>query len=223
MKKVICVLLSALFILSLAGCAGGTSDITTAPADGAGETKTDNPADTTAGKTDVANETEKPTDKKVLVAYYSATGSTRAVAQMIADSLNADIFEIVPEKPYTSADLKWSDSDSRVSTEHNDESKRNVPLAKAVPDDWSSYDTVFIGYPIWWGIAAWPVNGFISANDFNGKKVIPFCTSASSGLGSSAELLKTAAGAGEWLEGKRFSSGVSESEVAEWLDGLSVK
>ena len=89
-------------------------------------------------------------------------------------------------------------------------------------DNWDSYDTVFIGYPIWWGIAAWPVDDFVEANDFTGKTVIPFCTSASSGLGESGELLAEMAGIGDWQEGIRFRSSVSEADVQEWLDGLNL-
>ncbi len=133
------------------------------------------------------------------------------------------MFEIVPEKPYTSDDLNWNDKNSRVSKEHDDESERNVPLAKATPDNFVQYDTVYVGYPIWWGIAAWPVDGFVKSNDFTGKTVIPFCTSASSGLGNSGELLKSAAGTGNWLEGKRFSSSAQESETAKWAQDTLAK
>ena len=99
---------------------------------------------------------------------------------------------------------------------------RAVELESAVPDNWGDYDTVFIGYPIWWGIAAWPVNGFIAANDFTGKTVIPFCTSSSSGLGESGELLEEAAGTGNWLEGQRFRSGASEDDVKDWVASLEL-
>lgn len=149
--------------------------------------------------------------------YYSATGSTKAVAEKIAKNLNADTFELVPEKPYTSADLNWSDEKSRVSSEHSDESKREVALVKSTPDNWEQYDTVYVGYPIWWGIAAWPVNGFVKANDFTGKTVIPFCTSASSGMGESGKQLSAMAGSGDWKEGERFSSSATESEISDWL------
>ena len=169
------------------------------------------------------NESKAPETPKVLVVYYSATGSTKAVAETIAKTVGADLFEIVPATPYTSADLNWSDDDSRVCIEHNDESKREVPLTKASPEHWEQYDTVYIGYPIWWGIAAWPVDGFIKANDFAGKTVIPFCTSSSSGIGNSGELLRQAAGSGNWLSGKRFPSNASESTVAEWLNERSEK
>lgn len=149
--------------------------------------------------------------------YYSATGSTKAVAEKIAKTLNADIFELVPEKPYTSADLNWNDDNSRVSLEHSDESKREVALVKSTPDNWEQYDTVYVGYPIWWGIAAWPVNGFVKANDFTGKTVIPFCTSASSGIGESDKQLKAMAKNGDRKDGKRFSSSASDSDIENWL------
>ena len=142
------------------------------------------------------------------------TGSTKSVAGKIAKNLNADIFEVVPEKPYTSEDLNWNDDNSRVSLEHSDESKREVALVKSTPEQ---YDTVYIGYPIWWGIAAWPVNGFVKANDFTGKTVIPFCTSASSGIGESDKQLKAMAKNGDWKDGKRFFSYVSNSDIADWL------
>ena len=157
---------------------------------------------------------------KVLVAYYSAQNHTKHVAETVADELGADIFEIVPEQVYSDSDLDWTDPNSRVSQEHDDESLRDVPLAQTTPDGWEGYDTVIIGYPIWWGIAAWPCDRFVSDNDFTGKKVIPFCTSSSSGIGQSAQLLADAAGTGDWQEGQRFSSGVSDSEVRSWAAGI---
>lgn len=117
----------------------------------------------------------------------------------------------------------WTDDNSRVSVEHNDESKRDVPLTKTTPDHWADYDKVFIGYPIWWGIAAWPVNNFVKSNDFSGKTVIPFCTSSSSGLGQSGDLLADMAGTGNWQDGERFSSGASSSKVESWVNGLDLK
>lgn len=159
---------------------------------------------------------------KILVAYYSATGSTENVANYIAEELNADTFEMVPVNAYTSADLNWTDSSSRVNAEHEDESKRDIELIKTTPDNWEDYDVVFVGYPIWWGIAAWPVNNFVTGNDFSGKTVIPFCTSTSSGLGVSGTLLAEMAGTGDWQEGQRFSSSVSADDVTEWLDGLGL-
>ncbi len=157
---------------------------------------------------------------KTLVVYFSAQSHTKAVAEKVASNLEADIFEIVPEEIYTSADLDWNDSNSRVSKEHNDESLRNVKLKDTKVENWEEYDRILIGYPIWWGIAAWPVDAFVKANDFSGKTVIPFCTSSSSGIGQSGELLKESANSGNWLEGYRFQSNTSDSNIATWTDSL---
>ena len=159
-------------------------------------------------------------DKKVLVVYYSATGSTENVAKKIAKELGADIFEIIPSNVYTAADLNWNDSNSRVSREHNDESLREISLENTDVANWDSYDTVLIGYPIWWGIAAWPVNSFVKANDFPGKTIIPFCTSASSGIGNSDKLLEELAGTGNWMDGYRFSSSASDSDIKTFIDSI---
>ena len=157
---------------------------------------------------------------KILVVYYSAQNHTERVAKEVAKNLNADIYEIVPKDIYTEDDLDWTNNNSRVTKEHDDESLRNIELVSTKVDNWDSYDTVLIGYPIWWGIAAWPTNGFVEANDFTGKTVIPFCTSASSGIGESGNLLAKLAGTGDWKNGQRFSSSVSESEIKTWTDSL---
>ena len=157
---------------------------------------------------------------RVLVVYYSAQNHTEAVAQQIAENLNADIFEIQLVDEYSNADLNWTDDNSRVSREYADESLRNVELVSTTVENWDDYDTVLIGYPIWWGIAAWPVDTFVKANDFNGKTVIPFCTSSSSGLGRSGELLAEEANGGNWLEGHRFRSNPSDSDIQNWTDSL---
>ena len=115
------------------------------------------------------------------------------------------------------------DDSSRVSQEYSDPSLRTVELTADTVENWESYDTVFIGYPIWWGIAAWPVDGFVSANDFTGKTVIPFCTSSSSGLGESGQLLEELAGSGDWQEGQRFRSGADEADVSKWLEDIGMK
>ena len=159
---------------------------------------------------------------RTLVACYSATGHTAAVAGYIADATGADLFLLQPVDPYTDEELDYNDSGSRVSQEHADPSLQTVELEAVTPEGWADYDTVFVGYPIWWGRAGWPVNGFVTGNDFSGKRVIPFCTSASSGLGSSAENLAQLAGSGDWQEGMRFSASASESDVAEWLAGLAL-
>lgn len=167
-----------------------------------------------------SNENVNVSGERTLVVYFSAQGHTEAVAEQIANNLEADIFEIVPVDEYTSDDLDWTDDDSRVSREHEDESLRDVELVSTEVPNWDDYDTIIIGYPIWWGIAAWPVNTFVEANDFSGKTVIPFCTSSSSGLGQSGELLADAAGTGNWLEGYRFSSNPSTSDVNNWTESL---
>ncbi len=159
---------------------------------------------------------------RTLVACYSATGHTAAVAGYIADATGADLFLLQPVDPYTDEELDYNDSGSRVSQEHADPSLQTVELEAVTPEGWADYDTVFVGYPIWWGRAGWPVNGFVTGNDFSGKRVNPFCTSASSGLGSSAENLAQLAGSGDWQEGMRFSASASESDVAEWLAGLAL-
>lgn len=160
------------------------------------------------------------TDKKILVVYYSAQSHTEAVAKKIANNLNADIFEIVPKDVYTSDDLNWSNDKSRVSREHNDESLRNVELETTTVDNWDNYDTILIGYPIWWGIVAWPLNTLVKANDFTNKTVIPFCTSASSDIGNSGKILENDAKGGKWLTGQRFSSSPSDNDIKEFTDSI---
>ena len=158
----------------------------------------------------------------VLVVYYSATGNTETVANYIADAAGGTLFEVEPAEPYTDDDLNWTDENSRVSREHEDESLRDVELVTTEVENWDSYDTVFIGYPVWWGIAAWPVNQFVESNDFTGKTVIPFCTSSSSGIGDSGTLLADLAGTGDWQEGMRFRSGVDDADVQDWVNGLGL-
>ena len=178
-------------------------------------------ADTDAAE-ETADEAADASEGKTLVVYYSASGNTARVAKAAADAAGADLFEIEPVEPYTDEDLNWTNDDSRVSREHNDESLRDVELVSTEVPDWDSYDTVLIGYPIWWGIAAWPTDGFVEANDFTGKTVIPFCTAASSGIGQSGELLAELAGTGDWQEGMRFRSGASDEDVAAWVESLGL-
>ncbi len=221
-KKIFSMFLAGVTTLSLlAGCSSSTASTSTTAASTTTSTTTASTTSEPQATQTQAKETES-TGSKVLVVYYSATGSTKAVAETIAKTTGGDLFEIEPVEPYTDDDLDWTNDSSRVSTEHNDESKRNVELTKVTPDNWDSYDTVLIGYPIWWGIAAWPVDNFVKGNDFSGKTVIPFCTSASSGLGDSGDLLEEMAGTGDWKEGQRFSSGASEADVTSWVDSLGL-
>ena len=195
MKKIIPLLVSALMLLSLSACGSKT----TAP-----ETTTALAA--SGGKT--------------LIVYFSATGNTKAAAEAIAAATGGDLLELEPAEPYTSADLDYNNADSRVSREHNDETQRDVALKTTTVANWADYDTVYIGYPIWWGIAAWPVDTFVKANDFTGKTVIPFCTSGSSDIGESDAQLAALAGTGDWQTGKRFPSAVTQQEVADWVKSL---
>ena len=223
-KKFFALALSAILLLSLAAC-GSTRPTTV--------TTVSTTAPTTAATTEAAQPSEETTEAseaaqteasggKTLVVYYSASGNTRRVAEAIAQAANADLFEIVPTEVYTSDDLNWTNANSRVSREHDDESLRDVPLTTTEVPDWDSYDTVLLGYPIWWGIAAWPVDNFVKANDFTGKTVIPFATSSSSGMGQSGSLLAGMATGGSWQDGQRFSSGVSEADVQAWVNGLGL-
>lgn len=208
MKKIICLILAVITCFSLYSCAGNKNNVktdkTTAP-----QSQNENVSkDVPAGKS------------KTLVVYFSATGSTQRAAELIADKLGADLFVIEPKDAYTSDDLNYNDKQSRVCLEHDDESKRNIELKTTTPDNWKDYDTVFIGYPIWWGIAAWPVDSFVKSNDFSNKTVVPFCTSASSSLGESANNLKSESNGGTWLDGMRFSSNEDEKAITDWAESI---
>ena len=225
MKKLTALLLSVVLVLSLAACgsANKPASSTTQPETSAPtEQPATEPSESSSTAPAESEPETQPETGKTLVVYYSASGNTERVAKDIAEAAGADLFEIVPTEVYTSDDLDWTNPDSRVSREHDDESLRDVPLTTTEVPDWDSYDTVFIGYPIWWGIAAWPVDTFVKSNDFTGKTVIPFATSSSSGMGQSGSLLADMAGTGEWQEGQRFSSGVSSDEVQSWVNGLGL-
>mgnify|MGYP001104237591 FL=1 len=225
MKKLTALLLSVVLVLSLAACgsANKPASSTTQPETSAPtEQPATEPSESSSTAPAESEPETQPETGKTLVVYYSASGNTERVAKDIAEAAGADLFEIVPTEPYTDNDLDWTDDNSRVTREHEDESLRDVPLTTTEVPDWDSYDTVFIGYPIWWGIAAWPVDTFVKNNDFTGKTVIPFATSSSSGMGQSGSLLADMAGTGEWQEGQRFSSGVSSDDVQSWVNGLGL-
>lgn len=159
-------------------------------------------------------------DARILVAYFSATNTTKPLAEYIADGLNADIYEIVPATPYTSADLNYSNSSSRATVEQNDPSAR--PAISNSVRNMEQYDIVFIGYPIWWGQAPRIISTFLESYDFSGKTIVPFCTSGSSGIGSSATNLHSLANGATWLDGRRFSGGTSRDDMIEWVNSLSL-
>lgn len=217
-RKIFALAMSFVMLLGLTACGSKPATVATTTASATeAATQPSEEAVQTAAATEATS-----ASAKTLVVYYSASGNTRRVAQAIAQAANADVFEIVPTEVYTSDDLNWTNRNSRVSREHDDESLRDVPLTTTEVPDWDSYDTVFIGYPIWWGIAAWPVDNFVKANDFTGKTVISFATSSSSGMGQSGSLLAGMANGGSWQHGQRFSSGVSDADVQKWVGGLGL-
>lgn len=189
MKKITALIMSLLMITSLAACG---SNETNTPAPSEPESSESQSAQDSTMESEASQ--EESATGKTLVVYFSATGNTESAANYIAQATDGDLFELEPAEPYTDEDLNYNNDDSRVSREHEDESLRDVELVADTVENWDEYDTVFIGYPIWWGIAAWPVDSFVKANDFTGKTVIPFATSASSDLGQSGELLAELAG-----------------------------
>lgn len=226
MKKILLLLMSMTLLLNLAACgtsndAPQTDAITTAPSSQTPETTNSEEESTTTIPREGDSETH-PQTGKVLVVYYSASGNTQRVAEDIAKTLGGNLFELVPTEIYSNSDLNWTDRNSRVSREHDDESLRDVPLVANTVENWDEYDTVFIGYPIWWGIAAWPVDNFVKNNDFSGKTVIPFATSSSSGMGQSGTLLAEMAVTGDWQAGLRFNSGASAETVQDWVKSLGL-
>ena len=215
------ILLAAMALLCALTACGKTEAPDTSPQNTpAPQSDTQSPG--SSSPSDDRNTSDEDSSSEILVAYFSATGNTESVAGAIADATGGDLFEITPADPYTSADLNWTDENSRVVYEYENPEERDVALAQEIPADWADYDVVFLGYPIWWGIAAWPVSSFVEANDFAGKTVIPFCTSSSSGLGQSGDLLADLAGNGTWLEGQRFRGGASEADVAAWVESLNL-
>lgn len=215
MKRIVMALLMTAMVVSLTACGGNTGQ------DGSPASDTldreQSPAPT--GAADIQAVPDKE-GNKVLVAYFSATGTTKGVAEMIAENTEADVYEIVPREPYTDADLNWHDDKSRSTIEMNDRSSR--PEIDGAVEDMEQYDIVFIGYPIWWGEAPRIVSTFMESYSFEGKTVIPFCTSSSSGLGSSGKNLEDLTDGARWLDGKRFGGGVSEADVKAWIEGLDL-
>lgn len=223
-KRITALLLGLALTFSLAACSSESpSSSSSQPEPSAASQE---PSSSESSQSDSSAPESEPSDTaetgNTLVVYFSATGNTEQAANYIAEITGGDLFELEPAESYTDDDLNWTDDNSRVSREYEDESLRDVELVSDTVDNWEDYDTVFIGYPIWWGIAAWPVDTFVQANDFTGKTVIPFCTSSSSGLGQSGQLLAEMAGTGDWQEGQRFSSGVSQEDVQAWLDDLGL-
>ena len=172
-------------------------------------------------KDDNAAETETPEqseNKDTVVVYFSATGTTKGVAEKIAAVTDADIFELIPAEPYSAADLDWNDKNSRTTIEMNDPDVRPAIANDDIELD--GYSTMYIGYPIWWGDAPRIISTFVEAHNFDGITVIPFCTSGGSGIGRSGDNLALQAGSGNWLKGERLTANVSEDELQNWINGL---
>jgi len=223
MKKMFAFILSLSVLLCFTAC-GGKQDIVEPTAiEPSTVAPTTEIPETTAASTDatLAEPTEAPTERpKVLVAYFSATHTTQGVAEKLAQGLNADLYEIVPAEPYTSADLNYSDNNSRSTLEMSDPTAR--PAISGSVENMEQYDIVFLGYPIWWGDAPRIMSTFVESYDFSGKTVVPFCTSGGSGIGSSASNLEQLAGSGTWLEGRRFSGSDSQETILNWANGLGI-
>lgn len=155
---------------------------------------------------------------KKLVAYFSASGVTAKLAETLAETIGADMFEIVPEVPYTKADLNWQDTASRSTIEMKDPSSR--PAIAAKRDNMDNYDTVFVGFPIWWYVAPTIINTFLESYDLSGKTVIPFATSGGSGMGKTNEKLQPSCPGAKLLEGRVFKGGTGKAELSAWVESL---
>ena len=207
MKKIIELLIAVLLVFGLTACGGGA------------ESAEENAAETAAESSSEETTAEEPqTDSGVLVVYFSATGTTKGVAEKIASVTGADLYEIKAAQEYTAEDLDWNDSDSRTTHEQNDPSVR--PEIGSDPVSLEGYSTIYIGFPIWWGEEPRIMDTFVESYDFDGITMIPFCTSSSSGIGMSGKNLESNAGSGKWLDGERFSGSVSEDELQTWIEGL---
>lgn len=214
MKRITALVLCMLAVFALAACGEEAPVQTAEPSPSA--------AAPDSGPSEAPSEApeEAGSSGGVLVAYFSATGNTRGVAELIAAELGGDVYEIVPAEPYTEADLNYSDSSSRTTAEMNDPDAR--PAISGELPDMAQYDAVFLGYPIWWSQAPRIISTFLESCDLSGKTVVPFCTSGGSGIGSSAAGLEALTEGAQWLEGRRFSAGASAEEVAEWVNGLEL-
>ena len=219
MKKAIVILLSLTMILGLTAC-GNSASKTKQPS--TEDTFVESKADTESAETSTNMENTDNQDAqehKILVAYFSATGTTKGVAEHIANGLNADIYEIVPEEAYTDADLDYNDNNSRTTIEMNDPDAR--PAISGSVENMEQYDIIFVG-PIWWGEAPRIVSTFMESYDFSGKTIVPFCTSGGSGIGSSASNLERLTSGATWLDGRRLNGSDSQDTVMEWVNSLDL-
>lgn len=226
MKKIISCLLVFSMIFVFMAC-GKPSDVTEKNVEKQQdivETERDTNSVSTEGETEESNNSEYTESEQesshILVAYFSATGTTKGVAEKIAEGLLADIYEITPQDSYTEADLNYNDNNSRSTKEMNDPDAR--PEIAGSIENMDQYDIVFVGYPIWWSDAPRIVSTFMENYDFSGKTIIPFCTSGGSGIGSSAANLESLTSGANWLEGKRLNGSDTQETIMEWVNSLEL-
>ncbi len=230
MKNRICIMLSFLLLFILTGCgnngAVNGAESTLLQTDGQTEQSKDYEQEGSGTEmresSEAVSEPEQESDMetKTLVVYFSATGTTKPLAEYAAEILNADLYEIVPEDPYTEEDLAYY-TNGRADQEQNDASAR--PAISGGVENMEEYDTILLGYPVWHGQAPRIVSTFLESYDFSGKTIIPFCTSHSSGIGSSADnLYPLCSDSTEWLEGRRFAGGTSRATMEEWLNDTGI-
>lgn len=206
MKRLIALLAVIALTLTFVACSSNSSETA------ANDKETTVQADETKENTPAKDDSESG---KSLVVYFSETGNTKGVAEKIAAVIDADTYEILAAQPYSDDDLDYNNEDSRATKEQNDKTVR--PEIGSEKLDLSAYDTIYLGYPIWWGQAPRIMDTFVESYDFTGKTVIPFCTSGSSNIGTTGDDLGANAGSGNWLKGKRFAGGTTQAEVEEWL------
>lgn len=242
MKRIVSIVMAALLVASLAACGSNTQAETTG-AQTEAQTETEGQkeaAENTSAETEAKQEETAPTETEpaaeapaaepesdaaapaahsdVLVAYFSATGTTKGVAEKIASITGGDLYEILAAQPYTEDDLNYNDDNSRSTTEQNDKNVR--PEIGSEDISLEGYKTIYLGFPIWWGEEPRILDTFVEKYSFDGITVIPFCTSGGSGIGRSGPNMEALAGSGTWLEGERFSGSVSEADLQSWIDGL---
>ena len=209
-------------VLSLTACGGTNSNGTANKQENEAQNTSEETADTAASNTDSADESTSAEDTSdhadILVAYFSATGTTKGVAERIAAVTGGDLYEILAADPYTSDDLNYNDRSSRSTSEQNDKKAR--PKIGSEDISLEGYTTIYLGFPIWWGEEPRILDTFVEKYSFEGITVIPFCTSGGSGIGRSGPNMEALAGSGTWLEGKRFSGNVSEADLQSWINGL---
>ena len=216
MKRILSIIITALLIASLAACGSNSQ---TEPKETQTITDGQKESDESTNAAEPESEASAPAaHSDVLVAYFSATGTTKGVAEKIASVTGGDLYEILAAEPYTSDDLNYNDSSSRSTKEQNDKNVR--PEIGSEDISLEGYTTVYLGFPIWWGEEPRILDTFVEKYSFEGITVIPFCTSGSSGIGRSGSNMEALVGTGTWLEGKRFSGNVSEADLQSWIEGL---